>query len=143
MKLLYELLALLVLSSFFFYIDRNRCSQGNGILFAHHIIATFFRFWWLSNNLVLLVVFAITPFFYLPIRMFNGNKCFLTQMHNKACGNPVNLKFDDIFNKIGLSTCDWWINVGDKVMVVVVWIIVMIKLIQNHGLKYENGGIHF
>ncbi len=52
-------------------------------------------------------------------------------MHNKACEMPENTKFDDLFNKIGLSKFDWWIAYGDKIMVVVLWIFVIYKLFRK------------
>ena len=128
MKLLYEVVALFLVSSFFFLIDRNRCGKGNLILFVHHFVATFFRFWWLSSNVYMLVVFAIAPFVYFTVRTMNGDKCPLTIMHNEACGRPYHTKFDDFFHKIGVSKYDWWIKYGDKIMVVLLWIFVIYKL---------------
>ena len=140
MELLYELFALFLLSSIFFAVDGNRCDNGNLILFVHHFIATFFRFWWLSNNIYMLFLFAVAHFIYISVRMMNGNKCPLTKMHNEECGRPYDTKFDDLFNKIGLSKYDWWITYGDKIMVVVLWIFVVYKLYQKQRvLKKFNG----
>ena len=140
MKLEHELLALLALSTFFFAIDRNRCNDGNLILFFHHLIGTFFRFWWLSNNYYLLVLFALSPFLYFSVRMLNNDRCPLTKMHNKKCILPENTKFDDLFNKIGLSKFDWWMKYGDKIFVVVVWFFVVYKLYRKERSTRDSKG---
>ena len=128
MQLYTELLLLAVLSFVFFLLDKNRCNKGNLLLYVHQLTNTFFRFWWLSNNVYLLLCYSVAPLIYLGFRELNHHLCFLTVMHNKMCGRPSRAMFNDVFGMIGLNEYDWWKKYGIHAFLVVTWIIVLYKI---------------
>ena len=137
MKLLKELLLLLAVGCFFFIIDKNRCGKADTLLFVHHVICSFSRFWWLSNNLYMLLFFAVSPMIYYMFRLSNQNRCFITLMHNKECVKPADLKFNDVFGVIGLNKMDWWENYGYKIFLLTSWLFVMYKITNRRKWKLD------
>ena len=128
MKLYKELALLTALSFIFFLLDKNRCGKGDLLLFVHQFTSTFFRFWWLSNNIYLLLCYSVAPIIYVVVHALNHHRCFLTVMHNKMCGRSPRTTFNDVFGMVGLNDCDWWQKYGVHAFLIVTWGIVLYKI---------------
>lgn len=137
MNFLKELLLLLIVTLFFFFTDKNRCGKGDHILFAHHFMSTFFRLWWLSNNLYMLLFFSVGPVVHLLFNFANHSKCILTQLHNNGCHKPENHIFADIFDKLGFKKLDWWDKIGHYIFTITVWLIAVYKIVNRRKLKLD------
>jgi hypothetical protein len=126
--MLLDFILLVLVSTFFFAIDQNRCGVGNGVLFLHHFLNTFINFAWLSGNMYTLVLFIFAPVVTLVHWHTNHGKCVLTEKHNELCGRSVDAPFNDFWNKTGLKRYGWWNHFGHYVFLGAIFLFALYKI---------------
>ena len=135
MKIEYEILFFLILSTLSYIFDNQKCNNGNIILWSHHSLNIFANFGWLSNNKYILLIYLFAPIITIIHWLTNNNKCFLTEMHNSICKND-NKMFNDLFNIIGLKKLEWWNKWGHYLYLIIAWFITIHKV--NNIYKIFN-----
>ena len=72
------------------------------ILF-HHFFANFSFIGWMFNNVIVLIIFCISPIIVAVHWNTNSNKCFITDITNKLCQFTKYKKFNEITTMLDFS----------------------------------------
>ena len=70
------------------------------ILYLHHFLSLFVKFGFLVENRLLLLIYLFTPFIAIIHWKTNKNYCILTQIVNRICNQPDDVKFYDLLELI-------------------------------------------
>ena len=138
MRVLFDGIILLCIASFFHITDKNKCGNGDNILFLHHIISNFLNFGWLSNNVYTLYLFVLTSVVTWILWTINNDSCFLTQINNKLCGRPEKAMYYDFWVLIGIKHYKCWRSLVLPFYISVTWGFAVYKLINRRAFKLDS-----
>lgn len=95
--------------------------EGEVLLFIHHIVSVY----------IYLGVFMFNPLYHLLFICIvlihwitNNNKCHLTTITNKYCGNPKNYKFQDLVKKLNMN------NIHKNIHYFILFCIIILDIIR-------------
>lgn len=95
--------------------------EGEVLLFIHHIVSVY----------IYLGVFMFNPLYHLLFICIvlihwitNNNKCQLTTITNKYCGNPKNYKFQDLVKKLNMN------NIHKNIHYFILFCIIILDIIR-------------
>uniref|UniRef100_A0A6C0KPZ4 Uncharacterized protein n=1 Tax=viral metagenome TaxID=1070528 RepID=A0A6C0KPZ4_9ZZZZ len=126
-----DIASCLILGVIFFIVDISSFNYKNKsvypILLLHHILNIFAQFGFLARDKNVLIIYIFTPLLVILHWATNGNKCFLTEMVNKACGTHE--RFRDIWYLLGFKNLKHYTELHYGYLFVA-WIIAVIRYIK-------------